>query len=149
MPPAPRPALPADLAQLEALHAAAFPPEEAWSADALGIMLGLAGGFGFLLEHQGFILSRAVGEEAEILTLAVAPVARRQGVGTALLAAALNQAAMSGAREIFLEVSRDNIGAFALYAAAGFEQVGLRRRYYSDGSDALVLRRGLSEDEAA
>ncbi|EHL96537.1 putative ribosomal-protein-alanine acetyltransferase [Acetobacteraceae bacterium AT-5844] len=140
----PRPVLPADLAQLEALHASAFPPGEAWSADALGVMLALAGGFGLLLENRGFILARAVGEEAEILTLAVAPLARRCGAGTALLAAALRRAADCGARELFLEVSRNNIAAFALYAAAGFTQVGLRRRYYADGSDALVLRRDLS-----
>jgi ribosomal-protein-alanine N-acetyltransferase len=44
---------------------------------------------------------------------------------------------------MFLEVSEANGAARALYAAAGFEEAGRRRRYYADGSDALVLRRAL------
>jgi ribosomal-protein-alanine N-acetyltransferase len=141
---APRPVLPADMPALAALHAQAFAPPDAWGADAMAVMLGLAGGYGYLLENQGFILARAVGGEAEILTLAVAPGARRGGVGTALLAAALRQAGESGAEEMFLEVSRNNTAALALYIGAGFAEVGLRRRYYTDGADALVLKRALS-----
>jgi ribosomal-protein-alanine N-acetyltransferase len=45
---------------------------------------------------------------------------------------------------MFLEVAEANAAARALYAAAGFAEVGRRRRYYADGGDALVLRRGLS-----
>jgi ribosomal-protein-alanine N-acetyltransferase len=45
---------------------------------------------------------------------------------------------------MFLEVSERNAAARALYAAAGFAEVGRRRRYYADGADALVLRRDLT-----
>ena len=140
----PRPLLPADMPGMAALHTAAFPPAEAWGADALSLMLGLEGGYGFVVENTGFILARAVAGEAEVLTLAVAPAARRAGTGRALLAAALDGAGARGAHTMFLEVSRNNTGATALYLSAGFTEVGLRRRYYSDGSDALVLRRDLS-----
>jgi ribosomal-protein-alanine N-acetyltransferase len=128
---------------LAALHAAAFPPAEAWGADAIALMLGLEGGFGFGLAGQGFVLARAVAGEAEILTLAVAPAARRQGVAALLLRAAMMEAQRRDAEAMFLEVSDRNTAARGLYARAGFAQVGLRRRYYSDGSDALVLSRRL------
>ena len=83
-------------------------------------------------------------DEAEILTIAVAPAAHRQGIGAALLAAAMAQAALRGAAAMFLEVAEGNAAARALYAAAGFRQSGRRRRYYPDGADALVLRRSLN-----
>jgi ribosomal-protein-alanine N-acetyltransferase len=52
----------------------------------------------------------------------------------------LDAVAERGAACLFLEVSEVNAPARALYARAGAEEVGRRRRYYSDGSDALVLR---------
>jgi ribosomal-protein-alanine N-acetyltransferase len=51
------------------------------------------------------------------------------------------EAAARDAGQIFLEVSDRNGAARALYAAAGFEAVGRRRQYYTDGADALVLSR--------
>ncbi|MEN0075727.1 MAG: ribosomal-protein-alanine acetyltransferase, partial [Paracraurococcus sp.] len=60
-----------------------------------------------------------------------------------LLAAALAGAAAPGAAAMFLEVAAGNAPAQALYAGQGFAEVGRRRRYYADGSDALVLRRDL------
>jgi ribosomal-protein-alanine N-acetyltransferase len=82
------------------------------------------------------------------LTLAVAPEARRRGLGRALLDAGLAAAAASGAEAMFLEVAADNAAALALYAGAGFDRVGLRRGYYprvaGSAADALTLRRALS-----
>ncbi len=83
---------------------------------------------------------RLAADEAEILTLATMPQARRQGVGRALLDAALDWARAGGATRVFLEVSDANIPAQALYAAAGFTPCGRRSQYYPDGSDALVLQ---------
>ncbi|MCR0983315.1 GNAT family N-acetyltransferase [Roseomonas populi] len=132
----------ADIPALAALHAEAFPPDERWGATAITTMLRLEGGFGFLAEGAGFILARAVAGEAEILTLAVRPTARRQGLGARLLEAAVAEAARRGASALFLEVSEANGPARALYARAGAAEVGRRRRYYADGTDALVLRIG-------
>jgi ribosomal-protein-alanine N-acetyltransferase len=139
-----RPALIADAPALAALHAAAFPPAERWGADAIRLMLEMRGAFGLVL-RDGFVLARVAAEEAEILTLAVIPAARRRGRGGALLAGAMAQAASLGAATMFLEVSERNEAARALYAAAGFAPAGRRRRYYADGTDALVLRRDLRE----
>jgi ribosomal-protein-alanine N-acetyltransferase len=128
------------LPALAALHAAAFPPDQAWGAEAIGLMLGMAGAQGFHSPGQGFVLARIAADEAEILTLAVAPAARRQGHGTALMAAALAAARARGAAAMLLEVAEGNAAARALYAALGFVPVGRRRRYYADGTDALILR---------
>ncbi len=96
----------------------------------------------------GFILARAMARESEILTLAVAPWARRQGVACALVDAVAVEAAARDAESIFLEVAADNPAALALYERAGFVQVGQRRAYYmrlsSPSMDALVLRRALN-----
>jgi ribosomal-protein-alanine N-acetyltransferase len=139
-----RAARPEDAAALAALHATAFPPAEAWGPDAMGLMLGMPGAFGLWRPGSGLVLARAVAGEAEILTLAVAPAARRQGLGAMLLAGAMQGAVLREAGEMFLEVAAGNAAALALYRSAGFAEVGRRRRYYADGSDALVLRRALS-----
>ncbi len=67
--------------------------------------------------------------EAEVLTLAVRPAARRRGIGRALVEAAATLAEASAAA-MFLEVAADNPGAVALYAQTGFEIVGRRPGYY-------------------
>jgi ribosomal-protein-alanine N-acetyltransferase len=139
-----KPALIADAPALAALHAAAFPPAERWGADAIRLMLEMQGAFGLVL-RDGFVLARVAAEEAEILTLAVLPASRRRGRGGALLSGAMAEAASLGAATMFLEVSERNEAARALYAAAGFTPAGRRRRYYADGTDALVLRRDLRE----
>jgi [ribosomal protein S18]-alanine N-acetyltransferase len=143
-PPArPLPATAAEAAALAVLHAAAFPAPAAWGSDAITLLLAMPGGFGLWLPEQGFVLARAIAGEAEILTLAVVPAARRQHVGSTLLDAAMAQAEARGARAMLLEVAAGNAAALALYHRLGFAQTGRRRRYYSDGADALVLRRTL------
>ncbi|TCZ55290.1 GNAT family N-acetyltransferase [Roseicella aquatilis] len=112
-------------------------------------MLGMPGAFGLWRPEAGFVLARAAGGEAEILTLAVLPAARRQGLGAALMAAALAGAAARGAEAMFLEVAAGNAAALPLYRGLGFAEVGRRRRYYPDGADALVLRRDLRPAEPA
>lgn len=139
----PCPAGPAHAELLAAIHGGAFPPGEGWGRDAFALQLTLPGVFGFLDRRGGLVLARVAAEEGEILTLAVLPPARRLGIARALLDAALDEAARRGAAAMFLEVSTRNAAARALYAASGFAQVGRRRRYYSDGADALVLRASL------
>jgi ribosomal-protein-alanine N-acetyltransferase len=94
------------------------------------------------------VLCRALAGEAEVLTIAVPPWARRRGVGRALMAAAMGAARAAGARVMFLEVDVANTPAVALYERLGFERAGLRRAYYDRGpsgrADALVMRLDLS-----
>ena len=128
---------------MAAIHHAAFPPGARWGAAALALQLGLPGGFGFIDPAGGVVLARVAADEAEILTLAVAPGARRQGRARALLSAAMARAAAAGALSMALEVGAANTAAQALYRAAGFTPVGRRTRYYPGGEDALVMRAAL------
>jgi len=127
-------------ARLAALHAVAF--DAPWDAAAFDSLLG-QGGVHLTETPDGFILMRTVADEAEILTLAVRPEARRRGLGAELVARGAAEAAARGARRLFLEVADDNDAARALYARAGFAEAGRRPRYYAraDGSrrDALLL----------
>lgn len=131
---------PVDPAALAAIHAEAF--EAPWDAATLAELLASPGVFA-VAEDYGFILIRVVVDEAEILTLAVRPTARRAGLGARLVEAAVVRAAALGAERMFLEVAEGNAAARALYARSGFVEMGRRRGYYShaDGrrEDALTL----------
>ncbi len=98
----------------------------------------------------GFGLYRVAADEAELLTLAVLPDARRAGCGARLLAACAAGARRRGAVRMFLEVSEANVAARALYGAAGFADAGRRKGYYrrADGSraDAIVLVKPLAAE---
>lgn len=125
---------------MAAIHAACFPARERWGADAIALQLEMPGSFGLLHEAGGLVICRVAADEAELLTLAVNPAVRRQGVGIALLGGAMVRAGASGAARMFLDVSVTNEAAQALYTRAGFAAVGRRAKYYANGSDALVLR---------
>jgi ribosomal-protein-alanine N-acetyltransferase len=129
---------------LAAIHATAFPPNEAWDTAMMAAQLTMPGVFAFVADASGMIIARRAADEAEILTLAVTPTERRRGTAQALVEAAANEARAHGALRMFLEVSVVNVAARALYRSSGFSQVGRRRRYYADGSDALVLARVLA-----
>ncbi|HUB44190.1 MAG TPA: ribosomal protein S18-alanine N-acetyltransferase [Acetobacteraceae bacterium] len=133
-------ATPAHIVAMAEIHAASFPPREAWEEDAFALQLVMPGVFGLIHPHGGLLLARVTMNEAEVLTLAVAPEARRQGIARALLAAAMATAKRQDACEMFLEVAVGNASAQALYKRAGFTEAGRRPRYYADGGDALVLR---------
>ena len=135
---------PSHAAVLEALHAASFQPGARWSAAAFATLLALPGHGGLLDPRAGFVLGRVAADEAELLTLAVLPARRRQGVGSALLAGWRQMAAAQGATKLYLEVQADNAAAQALYLAQGFAEIGRRRAYYHDGADALIYSRPIS-----
>lgn len=127
---------PADLA---ALHASSFTLPRPWAAAEFSDLL--ADPLVFLLSRpQGFLLGRVVAGEAELLTLAVDPQARRQGIATQLLRNFLSESTGRSADCAFLEVAADNHAAISLYHVAGFTPAGRRRNYYAMGLDALVLR---------
>lgn len=91
----------------------------------------------------GFTLSRVVGDEAELLLLAVAPAFQKRGVGRTLLRDFVTRADHFGAHQLHLEV-RDGNPALALYDSAGFDVAGRRPGYYhgpgGELHDALTLR---------
>lgn len=128
---------------LAALHAKAFEGGEIWDEAAFRTLLAGPGmDSRVALDGEapaGFILMRTIAGEAEMLTVAVLPSARRTGVGRALVRAGLEAARGRGAARAFLEVSVNNGAAIALYRSTGWDEAGRRARYYRDGSDALIM----------
>lgn len=94
----------------------------------------------------GYVVAWFVADEGEIANLAVARPAWGQGVGRALLDAALSEAASHGITAVYLEVRESNERARRLYESRRFEEVGRRRGYYRRPvEDAIVLRRIVRE----
>ncbi|GAA4179447.1 ribosomal protein S18-alanine N-acetyltransferase [Streptosporangium oxazolinicum] len=91
----------------------------------------------------GYAGLAAAGDQADVQTIAVLTEWRGSGVGGAMLTELLAEAARRGAGSVFLEVRADNLGAQAVYDRFGFERIGLRRRYYEDGTDAIMMRKDL------
>ncbi|OWU83320.1 alanine acetyltransferase [Oceanicola sp. 22II-s10i] len=133
--------------EMASLHARCFTMPRSWSAAEFDALLARTDVFA-LGDAGGFLLGRVVADEAELLTLAVAPEYRRQGRAAALLADFAETARQNGAATAFLEVAAGNDAAIALYRGAGWTEAGRRRAYYRgpDGAvaDALVLTRPLA-----
>jgi len=145
----PRVAGPADLAEIARLEVEIF-GANAWSEDAVLAEHSTAVGSTrhlMVSTHSGVVVGYAAlmcaGEAADILRIAVLPEHRRQGRATALLGALVDGARARGCRRALLEVAADNSEALEFYSVHGFEEINRRRRYYSGGSDALVLRKSL------
>ncbi len=126
---------------------------EPWDEGFLADLLGKPGVSALLAVENGnqpigFVLTRQVADEAEVLFIATVPTARRQGAGKTLLVTVSKQLAMAGAAHLHLEVAADNDPAQALYQGAGFEVVGRRPGYYRRGEgtvDAVLMRLNLVE----
>jgi ribosomal-protein-alanine N-acetyltransferase len=138
---------PADADACARLHKTGF--AHPWSVDEFESLLASrsvlgSGAAGPGASLRGFALSRFAADEAEVLTVVVAPAQRRHGLGLALMTDQIARLTAAGVRSLALEVDERNVSARALYARLGFSQVGRRPAYYrlSDGrsSSALVLR---------
>lgn len=92
----------------------------------------------------GFAVLQVVADEAELHRVAVHPDHRRRGLARRLVEAVLRRAEARGAARLYLEVARGNAPAVALYRGMGFDVDGVRRAYYSDGDDALLMSRPAS-----
>lgn len=134
------------LEEMARLHWASFGNLRPWSAAEMAEML--MSPLTFVVNAPlGFLIGRVVAGEAEVLTIAVDPVARRQGIGAGLMSRFLDTARDRGAEVAFLEVAADNHAALELYRGCGFTENGRRRGYYyrPDGSavDAITMQRPL------
>lgn len=136
------------------LHARAMRVPGPWSADDFDELLSGAGVFSVvpsqLLRAEegvgGFALGRVVLDEAELLTLAVDPDFRRQGIGSACLDAFEAEAVRRGATVLHLEVAETNAPAIALYLSRGWERSGRRKAYYASPggrTDAILMTKRL------
>ncbi len=97
-----------------------------------------------LLFHSkvvGYIGLWTLLDEAHITTFAIHPNFRRHGLGKKLFQYALDFSHNQGCREILLEVRVSNIVAQNLYRTFGFTSYGIRKKYYNDGEDALLMKK--------
>lgn len=92
-----------------------------------------------LLGYAGLLAPKG-GEQGDVQTIAVAPAARGLGLGRGLMHALITEARRRGIAQLFLEVRADNAIARSLYRSLGFEEIGVRPRYYRHGIDAVLMR---------
>lgn len=95
-------------------------------------------------ETIGFIVAHAA-TTGHIITIDVAPAARRTGVGSVLLCAAEERLIAAGAHAVGLETAVDNLSALSFYKRHGYSVIRTWPRYYSNGVDALVMKKKLSD----
>ena len=88
---------------------------------------------------QGYMVLKVVADEAELCTIAVRSVLQRRGLASELFAAGKVELAGRHVSKVFLEVRRSNEAARSMYAKLGFGETGVRRRYYADGEDAVLM----------
>lgn len=139
-------AAPERAGELAALHGKLF--EDRWDESAIKSLLehpastSLIAVAGDPKTIKGFVIAQLAADEAEIVSIGVAPDWQRAGLGKRLIEGLIRASKNGGANKIFLEVADDNAAARALYASLGFKETGRRKAYYRRASttvDALVL----------
>ncbi|MBQ7185741.1 MAG: ribosomal protein S18-alanine N-acetyltransferase [Alphaproteobacteria bacterium] len=128
------------LDKIAELHKLCF-PHKPWSADDFGELK--KSGCEIVASQNGFIVWRTVLDESEIITIGVHPDARGTGIAIAMIGLMENEIKKNGASKIFLEVSHTNTPAIKLYEKCGFGQIGKRKNYYSDGTDAILMQKDI------
>jgi ribosomal-protein-alanine N-acetyltransferase len=140
-------------AEIARLHGRLFP--EAWDEPAVSRLLAHPASLALVASHGNpatigaFALAQIAADEAELLTVGVAPAWRRHGIAGRLLDGIKRAAARSGAASLFLEVAASNASAQALYVKNGFVETARRAHYYARPSgppeDAVVMRAQLAQ----
>ena len=133
-----RPLTTADVTAVLDIHGKSF--EEPWQdIHALIHLHSSVGWIGTNLGGPiGFILWQLVAGEADVLTFAVLPEHRKQGIGRLLYAASEREFLSQGITQLFLEVAQNNPGAIEFYKARGFIQTGIRKNYYSHNNQRVI-----------
>lgn len=125
--------------EIAKLHHACFPAKP-WTAVEFADLK--KSGCDIIASQNGFIVWRQTLDEAEIITIGVAPSARRGGIAAAMLGLVENDVKKRGGKKIFLEVAENNTPARKLYESNGYVQIGVRPKYY-DGTDAIMMEKAL------
>jgi [ribosomal protein S18]-alanine N-acetyltransferase len=141
-----RPLLPTDLDRVLELEAVLFGPG-AWTRGTYEDELQAPWRHYVAVEQDGLLVGYAgasLAEESHVMTIGVAPEARRRGHASTMLGALMDAARAAGSTSMLLEVRADDDGAQRLYTSFGFEPIGVRRGYYQlEGADAVVMRAAL------
>jgi ribosomal-protein-alanine N-acetyltransferase len=136
-----RPVRPEDASQIAGLCAQVMP--NPWSQEAVEneIAQGRQKSLVVVDDRQGvvaFVFLRPVGDEYELTNISVAPGLQGRGLGRMLLNEAVKALGLPAV--VYLEVSALNQAAQGLYGALGFLEIGRRKGYYRDGSDAVNMK---------
>ena len=129
-------------ADIAALHRRLFDPP--WDAQCIGSLLDHPGAaalvalIGTPKVTAGFVLGQIAADEAEILSIGVAPEWQRRRLGRRLVEGLVRAAARAEVKRLVLEVAADNEAAVALYRGLGFKTVGRRNDYYQREGEASV-----------
>jgi ribosomal-protein-alanine N-acetyltransferase len=147
-----RAATDADLPGILSIERIAF--SDPWTADAFRSMIGQAHVMTMVAESGnqvvGYSVAWAVGDEAELANLAVAPAHRGTGVAKRLLDHLLADLDARGGANVYLEVRDSNAAAQGLYRSRGFTSAGRRKGYYHKPTeDAVIMRRARVDPSAA
>ena len=129
--------MPADPQAMAALHARCFTSPRPWRADEFAALINAPSCL-IVGDDAGFAIARIVLDEAELLTICVAPESQNQGIGRGLLARLHDALQVRGVRAVFLEVAATNAAARALYTASGYSEAGFRRDYYKSPQNGTV-----------
>lgn len=142
----------ADSVEMAQVHSIAFPREQAWGTPQIEDLLRQASVRARAIKQQGqiqsFLLFQTAADQAEILTLATAPSARRRGLAAALLADTESDLGGDGISTWLLDVAEDNSGAIAFYRTLGFKADGRRAKYYKRAAgirvDAILMSKPMA-----
>jgi ribosomal-protein-alanine N-acetyltransferase len=147
-----RPAVEADLNAVVEIERSSF--ADPWTEESFARLLGGHPAIFQVIECPpdfrvaGYVVAFSVGEDAELLNVAVESKFRGRGLAGQMLDAVLIEMGGRGVRSAFLEVRESNSAARALYGSRGFTEIGRRRNYYRRPvEDALVMRRILEVAE--
>ena len=136
---------PHDFAALHRLDQSCFPAGISYSKTTLRYFLTIASADCIVAadgkQIAGFILTEENPPLAHIITLDVAEVHRRHGVGSALLAASEKNLALRGVRSVLLETAIDNDAAVAFWKRHGYRIEAVLKRYYLARLDAYEMRK--------
>ena len=94
---------------------------------------------------RGFLITETAIDEASVILLYVDKDARRKKIASTLMDNYINTLT-DDIKRIILEVSDLNISAINLYKKYGFSDIATRKKYYKDGSDALVMERKIDHE---
>ena len=143
-----RPMRPDDMAKVMAIENASFTdpwPESSFSGD-----FDKEFAYQFVAETRDKIIAGytqfwIVIDEGHILNIAVSRAFRRLGIGRKIMNFALQVMSEKGVKYALLEVRKNNMPALNLYKSMGFRKIAVRKKYYSDGADAIIMLKYLEE----
>lgn len=94
-------------------------------------------------EVVGYVLGCSEDDSGHVISIAVSHRFRKRGIGRALMMELEKKMAEKGIRKVRLEVSASNEVARKMYNSLGYREIGILRRYYPDGNDAIVMEKSL------